>query len=79
MVKVPLLISLRLASEDAGLSTGPLPMYANYLIAFAVPLSAAILSILTRKLKHLRATVLMNWFAASAILVSLAGVFRSQI
>ena len=49
--------------------SGWLPDYANYLIAFAVPIMAAMCSIATRKLNHLKPWPLMFWFAVFSVAI----------
>ena len=50
-----------------------LPVSINYAIAFSVPVMAAAVAIMTRKLKHLRPSLFMFWFGLSSFLVAVIG------
>lgn len=61
----------------APVSSDPMMMTLNYIVCLAVPLLSAIVSILTRHLKHVRPTVLMYWFGVGATVVGLTGFFAT--
>ncbi len=48
-----------------------------YVICFLVPVMSALISIVTRQLKHIDSSVLMLWFGFGALVVSVGGILSS--
>ncbi len=59
-------------ADDADVFSVP-----GYMCAVAVPLLSAVVSILTRQLKDIRASVLMFWFGVGAVVVGFGGLFAT--